>query len=108
VRWSMHSYPPLAATWDLVYVLLILAASVAALSSLRHRVTIISAGTCALALGVLVPTLGDVWSDTRLSAPLFALLLVDGLQRRNRPAVLISTAAAAMTILLPFALPGSF
>jgi len=108
VRWSMHGYPPLAATWDLVFVLLIIAASVAALTSLRHRVTIISAGACALALGVLVPTLGDIWSDTRLSAPLFALVLIDGLQRRNRPAVLIGTTAAAMTILLPFALSGSF
>jgi hypothetical protein len=108
VRWSIRSYPPLGATWDLVYVLLILAASVAALMSLRRRVTITSAAAGALTLGVLVPTFGDIWSDTRLSAPLFALLLVDGLQRRNRPAVLIGTAAAAMTILLPFALHGSF
>jgi hypothetical protein len=107
LKGSFQTYPPLGA-WDLVYVLLILAAAVAALMSLRQRVTITSAGACALALGVLVPTLGDVWSDTRLSAPLFAMLLVDGLQRRSRSAVLISTTAAAMSILIPFALPGSF
>jgi hypothetical protein len=107
VRGSIHNGPPLAAAWDLVYVVLILAAAVAALMSLRRRVTITSAGACALALGVLVPVLGDVWSDTRLSAPLFAVLLVDGLQRGDRRSVLISTTAAAMTVLLPFAVPGS-
>ncbi|MDQ6834681.1 MAG: hypothetical protein M3016_00655 [Actinomycetota bacterium] len=94
--------------WDLVYLLLILAATVAALMSLRRRVTITSAGACALGLGVLVPALGDAWSDTRLSAPLFTLLLVDGLRRRNRPAVLIVTAAAAMTLMAPLGIPGSF
>jgi hypothetical protein len=107
VRWSMHSFPPLTAAWDLIYVLLILAAAVAALMSLRARVTITSAGACMLALGVLVPTLGDVWSDTRLSAPLFAVLLVDGLERRDRRSVMIGATAAAMTILIPFAIPGS-
>lgn len=107
VRGSFHSYPPLTGAWDLVYGLLILAAAVAALMSLRRRVTITSAGACALALGILVPTLGDVWSDTRLSAPLFAVLLVDGLERGSRRAVLISTAATVMSILIPFAIPGS-
>jgi hypothetical protein len=108
VRGSIHSEPPFIAAWDLVYVLLMLAATVAALMSLRRRVTVTSAGASVLALGVLVPTFGDLWSDTRLSAPLFAVLLVDGLQRRDRPSVMISAAAAAMTILIPFWLPGSF
>jgi hypothetical protein len=107
LRASFRGYGP-TAVWDLAYVLLILAASVAAVWSLRRRVTVINAAACALALGVLVPTLGDVWSDSRLSAPLFALLLVDGLHQRNRYAVRIGTAAAAMTILIPFAIPGAF
>jgi hypothetical protein len=108
VRASIRNESPFIAAWDLVYVLLMLAASVAALMSLRRRVTVLSAGACALALGVLVPTFGDVWSDTRLSAPLFAVLLVDGLQRRDRRSVLIGAAAAAMTIVIPFWLPGAF
>lgn len=107
VRGSFHGYR-LTAIWDLVYVLLILAAVLAALMSLRERVTITSTAASALALGVLVPTLGDVWSDTRLSAPLFALLLIDGLQRRRRGSVLIASGAAAMTILIPVAILGSF
>lgn len=108
VRSALRIGSPLVAAWDVVYVMLILAAAAAALMSLRQRVTITSAGACALALGVLTPTLGDAWGDTRLSAPLFALLLIDGLQRRARLSVLISTAAAAMTIAIPFAVPGAF
>jgi hypothetical protein len=55
-----------------------------------------------------VPTLGDVWSDARLSAPLFVLLLIDGLHQGNRYAVRIGAAAAALTILIPFAIGGVF
>lgn len=107
VRGGFHGYPP-TAVWDLAYIFLILAAALAALMSLRRHVTIINAGACALALGVLVPTLGDVWSDTRLSAPLFILLLIDGLQQDHRRSVQIAAGAAAMTILVPFAIPATF
>ncbi len=107
LRASFRGYGP-TAVWDLANVLLILAASGAAAWSALRRVTVINAAACALALGVLVPTLGDVWSDARLSLPLFALLLVDGLHQRNRCAVAIGTAAAAMTVLIPFAIPAAF
>jgi hypothetical protein len=107
LRADVHGYPP-TAIWDYAYMLLILAASVAAWSSLRRRVTITSAAACALTLGVLLPTFGDVWSDSRLSAPLFAVLLVDGLQRGKRAPVVISAAAAAMTVLIPLAILRSF
>jgi len=107
LRGAFRGYAP-TAVWDLAHVLLILAASGTAMWSLRRRVTVINAAACALTLGVLVPTLGDVWSDARLSAPLFTLLLVDGLHQRNRYAVGIGTIAAAMTILIPFAIPGAF
>jgi hypothetical protein len=108
LRGSIQTGPASYAAWDVVYLLLVLAAAGAALASLRHRVTITSAAACTLALGVLVPTLGDVWSDTRLAAPLFVVLLVDGLQRRNRCSVLIGSAAAAMTVLIPFIGHGTF
>ena len=104
---SFRGYVP-TAVWDLAIVLLVLAASWAALRSLRRHPTVINAAACALALGVLVPTLGDVWSDSRLSAPLFALLLIDGLHQRLRYAVVIGAAAASLTFLLPFLVPGSF
>lgn len=107
LRGEFRGYGP-TAVWDVMFVLLILAASGTAVWSLCRRVTVINAAACALALGVLVPTLGDVWSDSRLSAPLFALLLLDGLHQRNRLAVGVGTAAAAMTILIPFMVPGAF
>lgn len=108
IRSSAATGLPLYAAWDAVYVLLIAAAVVAAFVSLRRRVTLIGIAACAAAIGVLLPTFGDVWSDTRLSAPLFGLLLVDGLQRRDRGSVVIAAAAASMTILVPFAIPGPF
>jgi hypothetical protein len=107
LRGSLRGYAPTAA-WDAANVLFIVAASGAAICSLRRRVTVLNMAACALAVGVLVPTLGDVWSDARLSAPLFVLLLVDGLHERDRDAVAIGTAAAALTILIPFAVPGAF
>jgi hypothetical protein len=105
---SLHNPDRLMAGWDVLYVGLILAACGGALVSVRRKVTITSAAACALVLSVVLPTMGDVWSDTRDTAPLFAVLLVDGLLRRNRRAVLISVAAAAMTGFVPIAIPGAF
>jgi hypothetical protein len=94
--------------WDLLYLLLVLAAGIGALASLRRRITPAGIAASLLALTVLVPEFGDVWSDTRVSAPLFALLLAVGLEQRDRRLSTISAAAAAMTILIPFAIPGVF
>jgi hypothetical protein len=105
VRWSLRSGAAYGG-WDLAYVALVVAAVAAAVASLLHRVTLISLATCAVALGVLIPRMGDLWSDTRLAAPLFALLLVDGLHRRHRPSIAIASAAAAMSLLLPVLIPG--
>jgi hypothetical protein len=104
-RWSVAAGPPLYAAWDIVYLGLTVAAVGAALVSLRRRLTVTSAAAGAVALATLIPAFGDVWSDTRLTAPLFGLLLIDGLQRRNRPALAISAAAASMTVLLPLVIP---
>jgi hypothetical protein len=108
LRASLHNSDKLLAGFDVLYVALILAACAAAFVSVRRRLTITSAAVCAVAISVLLPTMGDVWSDTRDTAPLFALLLVDGLHRRNRSSVVICLAAAAMTLLIPLAVPGSF
>jgi hypothetical protein len=107
VRGDLH-WPVTTALWDAAYVLLIVIAAGAALRSLTRRVTITSAAACALALGVLVPTLGDPWSDSRLSAPLFALVLIDGLDTGRRFPVVVSALAAALSILIPVAIPGTF
>jgi hypothetical protein len=108
LRASLHNPDKLLAGFDVVYVALILAGCAAAFASARRRLTITSAAVGAVAFSVLLPTMGDVWSDTRDTAPLFALLLVDGLQRRDRRSIAISLAAAAMTLLIPSFVPGSF
>ncbi len=108
LRNALRSPDKILAGWDVLYVALILAACAVAFDSAHRRLTVTSAAACALAISVLLPTMGDVWSDTRDSAPLFALLLVDGLHRRDRRSVLICAVAAAMTLLIPFAVPGSF
>jgi hypothetical protein len=105
---GLHGAPPLMTGWDLVYVSLILAACLMAFRSVRQGLTVTSAAACALVVTVVLPTMGDVWSDTRVSAPLFAVLLVDGLLRRDRWSVRVSAAAAAMTFLIPISIPGVF
>jgi hypothetical protein len=108
VRGDLRSGLPFETGFDFVYIGLMLAAVIVAVLSVRRKLTVLNAAALALTLGILLPTLGDVWSDTRLSAPMFALLLLDGLERRDRRAIMIGTAAAAMSLLVPFAIPGAF
>jgi hypothetical protein len=89
--------------WELAYLGLISAGILAAIALLWQRVTVAGVAAAAFGLSLLVVTFGDPWSYTRLSAPMFATLLLAGLQLRNRPALLICVAAAAMTVVLPFA-----
>lgn len=89
--------------WDLAY-LGLMAAGIAASIALAWRKTTAAGIAAALfGLSLLVVVFGDPWSYTRLSAPMFAGLLLGGLQQRSRAALLICAAAAAMTLLMPFA-----
>jgi hypothetical protein len=106
IHWSLSSGLPLYGVWDTVYVILIAVAVVLSAWSLVRRRTLVAAAAVAASLGVLVPTFGDSWSDTRLSAPLFALLLIDGLQHEDRLAVRLCGGAAAMSIVALLAIPG--
>ncbi len=108
-RWSIARTPAFTYTaWDLAYLALIAAGVLAALTSQRREITIPGLAACAATLGILLPTLGDPWADTRLSAPLFALLLVDALQRRRRVTLVLCAAVTGMTLLTPISVPGVF
>ncbi len=93
--------------WDLAYLALTAAAVVAAVMALvrdRSPVTLFCAAQAAT-----VVLLGEVfwidhWSFTRVTAPLFASLLLAGVAARFRPAIAIPCAAAALTVLIPVAL----
>jgi hypothetical protein len=89
--------------WDLAYLLTMLAGIGAAVGLVSRRVT--AAGLAALLIGLslLVLVFGDPWSYTRLSAPMFAALLVGGLDQRYRPALAVCAAGAVLTLLLPLA-----
>jgi hypothetical protein len=101
--WSLRGWPAAVGGWDLVYVALVFGAMGLALRSLRARITVTSAAAGALCVVIALPMLGDFWGDTRLSAPLLSMLLLDGLQRRDRLSVGLATAASAMTLfILPF------
>jgi hypothetical protein len=94
--------------WDIAYELLILAATAAAVLSMRRRLSVLSIGAVLLALSVAIGRFSPIWGDTRDSLPVFALLLVIGLENRSRLNLSICVAAAAMTALIPVAIPGIF
>jgi hypothetical protein len=89
--------------WDLAYLGLISAGIAASFALVREKVTVPAVAAVAFGLSLLVVTFGDSWSYTRLSAPMFAALLLGGLWQRNRAALLICAAAAVMTAIAPFA-----
>jgi hypothetical protein len=91
---------PGVAGWELVYLALMVTAVGLAVRSLWRRVDAISVAACAVCASVVLPVFGDYWSDTRLSAPLFALVLLDGLRRRDRLSVAVPTAAAALMLFI--------
>jgi hypothetical protein len=89
--------------WDLAYLGLMTAGILAAIALLRKTATAAGIAAALFGLSLLVVVFGDPWSYTRLSAPMFAALLIGGLQQRNRAALLICAAAAAMTVVMPLA-----
>ena len=106
IRGSVRELPPLEAAWDTVYVLLMFAVVfVAAVRAARRR-SLLALAAAALSIPIVVAALGDPWGDARLTAPVFALLLLDGLEHRDRVAVGVSCAAAAMMIPALFVIPG--
>ena len=89
---------------DIIWVVLMAVAVGLSVRCLRAGATALSVAACALCVSVVLPEFGDFWSDIRLAAPLFAVLLLDGLQRRDRPQIVVGTTAAALSVLFLLAL----
>jgi hypothetical protein len=89
--------------WDVAYLLLSAAGILAALDLVRRRVSAAAVAAALFGLSLLILVFGDPWSYTRLSAPMFAALLLGGLELRSRPALTVCAAAAALTLVAPFA-----
>ncbi len=108
LRDAIHSKPHRLAGWDVAYQLLVIAAVVVAVLSLRRDLSALSFAAALLALSLSVAGYEPVWGDTRDSLPVFALLLVSGLEHRRGVNLWICGAAAGMTALIPLAIPGVF
>jgi hypothetical protein len=89
--------------WDLTYLGLMAAGTLAALALVWREVTAASVAAALFGVSLMILIYGDPWSYTRISAPMFAALLLAGLVHRNRPALAVCAAATAMTVVLPFA-----
>lgn len=94
--------------WEVAYLLLMIAAVAASVRSVRRGVTITSVAAALFALTFLFAPFNDVWGQARDSVPMLALLLVIGLERRESALLGICVLAAAMTAVIPFAIPGTF
>lgn len=90
--------------WDLSYLVLMAAGIVASLILLRRGVTAPAVAAVLFGLVLLILTFGNDWSYTRLSAPLFAALLLGGLERRASFPVITCSVVAALGALVPFVL----
>jgi hypothetical protein len=103
---------PFGAAWDLGYLTLTLAGMGAAIALVRREITAASVAALLFALNLIVITFGDQWGLARYAAPVFAALLLGGLEQRSRfpasrVAVSISVVAAAMIVSVPLAIPGA-
>lgn len=94
--------------WDLAYETIIIVGVVVALTTVWRRPNVFSIGAALFALLLSVGVFEPVWGDTRDSLPLLALLLIAGLQAGRRVNLAVCVSAAAMTAVIPFAIPGIF
>lgn len=104
VRRALRSGSVVSSAWDLAYLGLMLAGLGAAVALARRSVSAPVIAALLFSLSLLVLTFGNDWSYTRLSAPLFATLLLAGLERRARPAIAVCVAVAALGALVPLAI----
>jgi len=95
VRRALRS-APIDAAWDLAYLTLMLAGILAAALLVARRRC--AASLAALLFGLTLPWMvfGGALSYTRLSAPMFACLLLAALARRSRPALALCAAVASL------------
>lgn len=106
-RKALHLHGTLQ-VWAVAFELLMFAAIAVALISLWWDRSAVALTAALIALSLGIADYGPVIGDTRDSAPLFALLLAAGLQRRNWWVLAPTVGAAALTLTMPFLVPGVF
>lgn len=103
-RHALQAASAVHGTWDLAYLGLMLAAIAAAGAIVRRAPRAPALAATMFGITLLVVTFGNDWSYVRLSAPLFACLLLAGLERRSRLAMGLCAASAVLGMLVPLAL----
>jgi hypothetical protein len=88
--------------WELAYLSLMAAGIAASVALLVRRAMASSVAAALFGVSLLFLVFGDPFSYTRASAPMFATLLVGGLEQRSRPALTVCVVATAMTAIMPF------
>jgi len=94
--------------WDIPFEVSMCTAAAVALISVWRDHSAISLTAALMVIGLGVADYGVIQGDSRDSVPLFLLLLVAGLERRSWWRLGPCVAAAVMTVLMAFLLPGIF
>jgi hypothetical protein len=103
-RHALRSGPALGALWDLAYLSLMMAGIGASLRLSWRSPSAYRIAALLFGLSLLVLTFGSDWSYTRLSAPMFAALLLAGLEAGDRTALIICSGVAALGLVGPLVL----
>lgn len=103
VRHALDDHSLRDTLWDLAYLAVMMLGVLAALDLLRRKRSAPAIAATLLGLTLLVLVFGDPWSYTRLSAPMFAVLLLGGLEQRRPLALAACAAAALLGLVVPFA-----
>ena len=102
--WGLHTA---AGVWEVVYIALVIAAMVCSVALLRRGLSATTVSAVLLSATLTVIIFGDEWGISRYAAPVFVTLIAAGLRERSRAALVIGTAAALMTVLIPVTIPGA-
>ncbi|HET9102347.1 MAG TPA: hypothetical protein VFN55_03260 [Solirubrobacteraceae bacterium] len=95
-----------ASLWDLACVALMLVASILAVTLLRRGARAEVLAAILFAASLVVITFGDWWGEGRYSLPLFAMVLIAGLEHRSRVALGICATVAVLGVAIPYVVPG--
>ena len=105
-RHALRQDAPLEGAWDLCFLTLTLTAMGAGVRLVSRRATAASLAALLFAASLTLLLFSDEWNDTRLSTPLFALVLLVGLEQQDGLAVRVCALGVALTALIPIALGG--
>ena len=101
---ALANSSPVNGGWDLIYLASMLGGLGVAIALVRRERSAPAIAAVLFGVMLLVLTFGYAWSYARLSAPMFACLLLCGLQRRHRGALGICAVVAGLGSLVPLAI----